>query len=210
MRWLNAGSICSAFETRSPAPDHAVVQSSQYLKATIAHRGRGNTRSTLRLHGHAHTPRPMLPPSRYRRQARKPSPCQRPRPLAWKPCGRRSRQEATQAPIGYASNCPSRCSDKLNKHANSGSFCFAALRRCGPNGQSLAPPTMLAESVRSTVASELTGKEASQKRLASITIPSNVMLNVRIALFGQAPSARSVDRTSSRPYKELIPVRSPK
>ena len=57
MRWLNAGSICSAFETRSPAPDHAVVQSSQYLKATIAHRGRGNTRSTLRLHGQAHPAR---------------------------------------------------------------------------------------------------------------------------------------------------------
>ena len=62
--------------------------------------------------------------------------------LGSKPCGRRSRQAATQVPIDYASNCPSQCSDRLNKHADSASFCSAASRRCGPNGQSSAPLTI--------------------------------------------------------------------
>src|SRR5215471_4670444 len=84
---------------------------------------------------------PSRPERRRSRRDGKRSPRQPPSCLGSKPCGRRSRQAATQVPIDCVSNCPSQCSDRLNKHADSASFCSAASRRCGPNGQLSAPLT---------------------------------------------------------------------
>ena len=110
-----------------------------------------------------------LPPhpkyrSRCRRQTHKRSQSRPPRRLASKPCGRRSRRAAMQVPIGYASNCPSRCSDKSNKHADSASFCSAASRRCGPSGQLSAPPTIFSSSPNGGVCPQRCRQRGSSQR----------------------------------------------
>ena len=120
---------------------------------------------------------PSRPERRRSRRAGKRSPRQPPSRLGSKPCGRRSRRAATQVPIDYASNCPSQCSDRLNKHADSASFCSAASRRCGPNGQSSAPLTIFSSLSNGGVCLQRCWQRGSsnvarQKRLASTTIPS--------------------------------------
>ena len=93
-------------------------------------------------------------PSRYRRRARKQSRSSPPLHHASKPCGRRSRPAAQQAPTGYASNYPSRCSDRSNRRADSASSCCAVLRTYAPSGRSSAPFTTFSSSLKGGICSQ--------------------------------------------------------